>query len=59
LHGRLPAWAEQSLQELIHFAGDGASFNDRFYRYHEFGTAACAGARTREEAATARRISNR
>src|SRR6478735_4523558 len=42
LQAGLPAWAEQSLQELI-ARGEWSELNDRFYRYLEFGTGGMRG----------------
>jgi len=42
LQAGLPAWAEQSLQELI-ARGEWGELNDRFYRYLEFGTGGMRG----------------
>src|SRR6187402_2136734 len=42
LQAGLPAWAEQSLQELIS-RGEWSELNDRFYRYLEFGTGGMRG----------------
>jgi len=42
LTGGLPAWAQQSLQELI-ARGEWSELNDRFYRYLEFGTGGMRG----------------
>src|SRR6478609_200593 len=42
LQAGLPAWAEQSLQELI-TRGEWGELNDRFYRYLEFGTGGMRG----------------
>ena len=37
LDAGLPAWAEQSIAELVS-GGKWSELNDRFYRYLEFGT---------------------
>ena len=42
LQAGLPAWAEQSLLELIS-RGEWGELNDRFYRYLEFGTGGMRG----------------
>jgi phosphoglucomutase len=42
LAGGLPAWAQQSLLELIE-RGEWSELNDRFYRYLEFGTGGMRG----------------
>jgi len=42
LKGGLPAWAQESLLELIE-RGEWAELNDRFYRYLEFGTGGMRG----------------
>lgn len=42
LQAGLPAWAEQSLQELI-ARNEWSELNDRFYRYLEFGTGGMRG----------------
>jgi phosphoglucomutase len=42
LDAGLPAWAEQSLLELI-ARGEWSELNDRFYRYLEFGTGGMRG----------------
>lgn len=42
LAGGLPAWAQQSLGELIE-RGEWSELNDRFYRYLEFGTGGMRG----------------
>ena len=42
LKGGLPAWAQQSLLELIE-RSEWAELNDRFYRYLEFGTGGMRG----------------
>ncbi|HEY0967264.1 MAG TPA: phospho-sugar mutase [Opitutaceae bacterium] len=42
LAGGLPAWAQQSLAELIE-RGEWSELNDRFYRYLEFGTGGMRG----------------
>lgn len=42
LQAGLPAWAEQSLLELIQ-RGEWSELNDRFYRYLEFGTGGMRG----------------
>lgn len=42
LQAGLPAWAEQSLLELM-ARGEWAELNDRFYRYLEFGTGGMRG----------------
>ncbi|HTL69446.1 MAG TPA: phospho-sugar mutase [Lacunisphaera sp.] len=42
LQAGLPAWAQQSLEELIE-RGEWAELNDRFYRYLEFGTGGMRG----------------
>jgi phosphoglucomutase len=42
LQGGLPAWAQQSLAELIE-RGEWSELNDRFYRYLEFGTGGMRG----------------
>lgn len=42
LQAGLPAWAEQSLHELM-ARGEWAELNDRFYRYLEFGTGGMRG----------------
>ena len=38
----LPAWAQQSMTELID-RGEWSELNDRFYRYLEFGTGGMRG----------------
>lgn len=40
--GGLPAWAQQSLDELVE-RGEWSELNDRFYRYLEFGTGGMRG----------------
>ncbi len=40
--GELPAWAQQSLDELVE-RGEWSELNDRFYRYLEFGTGGMRG----------------
>lgn len=52
LQAGLPAWAEQSLQELI-ARGDWSELNDRFYRYLEFGTGGMRGRTIGVKTATA------
>ncbi|AOS45554.1 Phosphoglucomutase [Lacunisphaera limnophila] len=42
LQAGLPAWAEESLHELI-ARGEWSELNDRFYRYLEFGTGGMRG----------------
>jgi phosphoglucomutase len=42
LQAGLPAWAQESLAELIE-RGEWAELNDRFYRYLEFGTGGMRG----------------
>ncbi len=42
LQAGLPAWARQSLEELVE-RGEWAELNDRFYRYLEFGTGGMRG----------------
>ena len=42
LKAGLPAWAQQSLAELIE-RGEWSELNDRFYRYLEFGTGGMRG----------------
>lgn len=42
LAGGLPAWAQQSMGELIE-RGEWSELNDRFYRYLEFGTGGMRG----------------
>jgi phosphoglucomutase len=52
LQAGLPAWAEQSLQELI-ARGEWSELNDRFYRYLEFGTGGMRGRTIGVKTATA------
>ena len=42
LRAGLPAWAQQSMAELVE-AGAWSELNDRFYRYLEFGTGGMRG----------------
>ena len=52
LQAGLPAWAQQSLIELIE-RGEWAELNDRFYRYLEFGTGGMRGRTSGKVAAQA------
>ena len=42
LAAKLPAWAQQSIEELV-AKGEWGELNDRFYRYLEFGTGGMRG----------------